>query len=529
MVPIRSNLDEKQMSRKPEIGNVQLYPLRPLKKSDKNGYLLKFYCPILSKRIRKNCGTRDRRQARRVQRECQERLLNGEYVASGGAIRKADEKRGPQPSSLTGGATAAQEMTWEEAQEKYRAFKRIRLRDQSFQSLCSRIQMAERILISRCSEEEGGPGITLKESMTLASFEYLQEKLLEGAESRQDCRLPSTVNSIMGDVMAFARYCSDHEWIAKEPPLKDLHQEEVMRGRAITTEEFERMLASTSKVVGNEAAESWNFLLRVLWESGFRVADVLNFTWDEETKIHPKWAGRRQSHSTLVIPSTQKNKKHEEIPMLPGLEKLLENIPESERSGEVVKLLPLENSLSKSSKSTFKPNREDLVQLLPKYSNCAIAEAFQVSEAAVRKRLRNLGLERQGRIPHSGAKIPRSEIERIKKRKRRKKPWRSNPSKAHVSRVISAIGEEAGVVVRQPDDGRKVRIKYASAHDLRRSLAERLYNQGISADTLMVIMRHKDFATTRKYYAAKRRAESAATEIHKLLSSKDKKEGLVGG
>ncbi len=47
------------MSRRPEIGNIQLYPNRPLRVSDRNGYVLKFYCPIRHQRVRKNCGTRD--------------------------------------------------------------------------------------------------------------------------------------------------------------------------------------------------------------------------------------------------------------------------------------------------------------------------------------------------------------------------------------------------------------------------------------------------------------------------------------
>ena len=34
------------MARPPEIGNVKLYPDRPLRDSDKNGFVLKFYCPI---------------------------------------------------------------------------------------------------------------------------------------------------------------------------------------------------------------------------------------------------------------------------------------------------------------------------------------------------------------------------------------------------------------------------------------------------------------------------------------------------
>ena len=42
-----------------------------------------------------------------------------------------------------------------------------------------------------------------------------------------------------------------------------------------------------------------------------------------------------------------------------------------------------------------------------------------------------------------------------------------------MSRVIAQIGEAAKVVVRQPDKEAGRRIKYASAHDLRRSCAER--------------------------------------------------------
>ena len=78
------------MPRKPEIGNVQLYPNRPLKVSDKNGYVLKFYCPVQRKRIRKNCGTRNRREARSILRECRERLINGQYIESGGAITESN-------------------------------------------------------------------------------------------------------------------------------------------------------------------------------------------------------------------------------------------------------------------------------------------------------------------------------------------------------------------------------------------------------------------------------------------------------
>ncbi len=118
------------MPRRPEIGNVQLYPNRPLHKRDKNGYVLKFYCPILQKRVRKNCGTRDRREARKILRECRERLLDGRYVESDGAITEAVaiEPSLPSPGSAI---DAPASLAWEECFDRYIEQRRIRVRDKS--------------------------------------------------------------------------------------------------------------------------------------------------------------------------------------------------------------------------------------------------------------------------------------------------------------------------------------------------------------------------------------------------------------
>ena len=88
------------MARKPEVGNVQVYPDRPLSPSDKSGYVLQFFCPIQGKRIRRSCGTRDRREARAILRECRERLLNGKYAASRGAITAKEELAGVAGDSV---------------------------------------------------------------------------------------------------------------------------------------------------------------------------------------------------------------------------------------------------------------------------------------------------------------------------------------------------------------------------------------------------------------------------------------------
>ena len=330
------------MSRKPEIGNIQLYPNRPLQASDKNGYVLKFYCPIRCQRVRKNCGTRDQREARRIQRECQKRLLNGEYVASDGAIVEQPASLVPKKQTVQRGADENRGKTWDDAYDRFRQHRASRLRKASLTHALSRLQLAERIFADYFREQGCDGGIFVRECCNLEMLEYLQERLLAGDECRYDTRSPNTVNSMLGAVMAFVRYCHAHDWLDRVPQLQKLDVDDVMKGRPITVEEFERMLATTPQVVGAGSAQSWQFTLRVLWGSGFRIGDVMDFCWDDDRHIHPVWPERDGQHPTLVIPSTQKNGVHQEIPMLPDLRTLLETVPEGERTGWVVNPRPVE-------------------------------------------------------------------------------------------------------------------------------------------------------------------------------------------
>ena len=192
---------------------------------------------------------------------------------------------------------------------------------------------------------------------------------------------------------------------------------------------------------------------------------------------------------------------------------------------------PPSTSSSRSRRSGSCPRPEDLADLIRSYSNCAIARACGVSDVTVQNWLDRQGLKRTGKIARYGSEIPADVVDQIRpraaRRRHQKRSANGRLTRERVSRVIAQIGEEAKVVVRQPDKETGRRIKYASAHDLRRSCAERLINMGVSAETLMVIMRHKDFATTRKFYGAKRAAQAAAAEIHQKLVLGEKAEELV--
>ena len=78
------------------------------------------------------------------------------------------------------------------------------------------------------------------------------------------------------------------------------------------------------------------------------------------------------------------------------------------------------------------------------------------------------------------------------------------PSDTYVSRVVTAIGRAAGLVVAPPYRMRRSATrppepKYASAHDLRRSFGTR-WAKRVLPQVLQQLMRHENIQTTMRYY-----------------------------
>ena len=87
------------------------------------------------------------------------------------------------------------------------------------------------------------------------------------------------------------------------------------------------------------------------------------------------------------------------------------------------------------------------------------------------------------------------------------------PMDKQAGRIITAIGEEAGVVVNKTG-------KPASAHDLRATFATRLVNSGVDPLDAKSILRHAAYQTTLDYYVqvdaaaqAKRIAKKLGTKV----------------
>ncbi len=289
------------MTRKPSVPKVRIAAPtgRPLQ--------VRYRCPFEGKEVRISVGSRDVKEAVTLKSEIEAKLLLGI------SIQTAKEKvRGP-------------EMDWKNFREEYRQLHLNTLRDKTALDAESRLDIAERIIKPQ----------TLGKMAETPVLQTLQAQLLAGEHSRNDrSRSTYTVRGYMKAILAALNWAYRQDWLEREPKLPRLRTPKgnPMKGRPIDETEFATLLEAIPKVVGEDAADTWNYVLRGLWESALRIEELMNVSWDHPGRIRPVWANGQ--HPVLEIPADmQKNGTHEVIPILPDFEALLLETPEKERKG----------------------------------------------------------------------------------------------------------------------------------------------------------------------------------------------------
>ena len=110
----------------------------------------------------------------------------------------------------------------------------------------------------------------------------------------------------------------------------------LMKGRPITGEEFDRMLAEV-QTSARTIPQAWKDFLTGLWLSGLRLDEGCNLSWDEEAPFMVDLSGKRPVFR--IMAAAQKARRDELLPMTPDFaDWLLKTFPEAERVGKVFKL-----------------------------------------------------------------------------------------------------------------------------------------------------------------------------------------------
>ena len=368
--------------------------------SDRKFYMMQFVDPVTgrkktrSTKVERTGRKRERTEAERVAAKWEADLRNGRYR---------------EPSKVT----------WIEFRERYEEEVLPGLADRTSEKVSVVFNTVESVL---------NP-VRLRD-VTADRLSYLQ------SEIRKAGRKEDTIAGYVAHLKAALSWAVRVGLLPQAPRIERPRRakgSKSMKGRPITGEEFDRMLAKAHTVVGQKAVASWQHYLTGLWWSGLRLTESLELYWDRDDRLCVDLTGE---HAMLRIPAEfEKGHRDRLLPMAPEFAEFLLATPEAERAGPV-----------------FKP------------------------------RAQRVHGERLGRF--------------------------------RVSEKVAMIGKAAGVKV--ATDPKTGKVKYASAHDLRRSFGER-WAARIMPPDLMLLMRHETIDTTMRYYVGRNAQNTAKTlwEAHK--------------
>jgi integrase len=276
---------------------------------DRSTFQLQWVDPVTGKTKTKSSGVRDTGKAR--------------------DRRDAESKARELEQLLRRGVAAIpSELSWESFRERYEKEHAAGLAKDTFAKIGT---------ISNLVEEHIAPR---------RLFDVTEERISRlVAILREKKKSESTIKSYLGQLKAMLRWGVSQKLLPTCPTIPTIRRAKKsggatpMKGRPITGEEFERMLATIPLVVGEKTAPQWRRYLRGLWGSGLRLSESLELYWDREDKLHPILPKPGKGLPVLrVLAELEKGHADRLLPIAPEFAMLLVETPEADRAGPVFPL-----------------------------------------------------------------------------------------------------------------------------------------------------------------------------------------------
>lgn len=293
--------------------------------------MMTYFDPITGKKVAKSSGTTDHDTAVGRAAVWQAELNSGRYAA---------------PSRLT----------WKEFRERYETEKLSGLAPGTQVAAGLSLDLVERLVnpdrlakltppvLSRLQSEMRKPRQVTRANGDRVTLPPMKE---------------TTIARHLRHIKAALRWGEKVGLMVKAPAIempKTAHGQSFMRGRAITAEEFDRLLAAVPRVflpdlrhrkhrevpfepsaarlaAAAPRIDAWRRLLWGLWLSGLRLAEACALSWDEEAPFAVDLSGKRPCFR--IHAEAQKNRRDELLPMTPDFAEWLLKTPESQREGYV--------------------------------------------------------------------------------------------------------------------------------------------------------------------------------------------------
>ena len=169
-------------------------------------------------------------------------------------------------------------------------------------------------------------------NVTSATLSHLQ------AELRRSGMKDTSIAGHLGHLRPALRWAVSMGLLAKLPEipsLKRVKRRSVMRGRPITTEEFERMLEAVHKVRKRDP-KPWKRYLWGLWLSGLRLEESTILSWDNDSLFAVDLSGK---HPRMrIYAEAEKGNQDRFLPITPDFAQFLLETPPEHRKGRVFPL-----------------------------------------------------------------------------------------------------------------------------------------------------------------------------------------------
>ena len=265
--------------------------------ADRPCFVMRYFDPVTGKRHARSTEATTRREAERAAAKWEAELQEGRYQA---------------PCNIS----------WKEFRERYEGEKLASLAKATADSASTAMNHLERLISPK--------NLTVLTPTILSKFQ---------AKLRQGGMRETTIATHLRHLRAAISWAVSMELLPKVPDFhmpKRAKGQTLMRGRPITTEEFERMLAAVPKVRPDDAA-TWVHYLKGLWLSGLRLEESTVLSWDEDASITVDLSGRRPR--LRIYAEAEKGHRDRLLPMTPDFAQFLLQTPRVARSGLIFKLV----------------------------------------------------------------------------------------------------------------------------------------------------------------------------------------------
>ena len=250
---------------------------------DRSKLMMRYRCPDTGKQIARSTRTVKQREAERAAAKWEAEVREGRYQK-------------------------ASKMTWEAFRSEFDRNVLSGLRETTAMAYESTFNVFER----KCKPVKLSQLTTQKVTAFVTML-------------REDGLTPATIARHLRTLKLATRWAKEQKMLNEVPEFKMPSEAKGAKGRALSLEEFERMLAKAGPL---------KFYLQGLWASGLRLAESLQLRWDDAPgALVVDFTGRRPM---LRIPAeSEKGNCHRVLPMAPEFAELLELVPADERRGFV--------------------------------------------------------------------------------------------------------------------------------------------------------------------------------------------------